>query len=117
MCAHEGMQVRGERIVGVWMQLTSKAARLTSMAARCVDDIEVCRNGSMCECLHKLSARLSSNAERQRAQHLRTQGKVALRRATGSRLVWSARRARARGARRGTTIANDRKEGDFVVHA
>ena len=27
MCAHEGMQVRGERIVGVWMQLTSMAAR------------------------------------------------------------------------------------------
>ena len=49
MCAHEGMQVRGERIVGVWMQLTS-------MAARRVDDIEVCRDGSMCECLHKHSA-------------------------------------------------------------
>ena len=78
MCAHEGMQVRGERIVGVWMQLTS-------MAARCVNDIEVCRDGSMCEYLRKLSARLSSNAERKRAQHLRTQGKVALRRATVSR--------------------------------
>ena len=49
MCAHEGMQVRGERIVGVWMQLTS-------MAARRVDDIVVCRDGSMCKCLHKHSA-------------------------------------------------------------
>ena len=49
MCAHEGMQVRGQRIVGVWMQLTS-------MAARRVDDIVVCRDGSMCKCLHKHSA-------------------------------------------------------------
>ena len=78
MCAHGCMQVRGQRIVGAWMQMTS-------MAKRRVDDIEVCRDGSMCECLHKLSARLSSNAERKRAQHLRIQGKVALRRATVSR--------------------------------
>ena len=49
MCAHEGMQVRGQCIVGAWMQLTSMATRL-------VDDIEGCRDGSMCEGLHKHSA-------------------------------------------------------------
>ena len=49
MCAHGCMQVRGQRIVGAWMQMTS-------MAKRRVDDIEVCRDGSMCECLHKYSA-------------------------------------------------------------
>ena len=51
MCAHGCMQVRGQRIVGAWMQLTSMATRLVDR-----DDIEGCRDGSMCEGLHKHSA-------------------------------------------------------------
>ena len=91
MWAHGCIQVTGQRIVGAWMQMTS-------MAKRRVDDIEVCRDGSMCECLHKHS---TPERRAQAPADLAHTGKVALCSATAWRRVWAARRARARGSRRG----------------
>ena len=55
----------------------------------------------MNRCASACTSTARPKAERKRAQSLHTQGKVALCIATASRRVWAARRARARGARRG----------------
>ena len=95
MCAHEGMQVRGERIVGVWTQLTS-------MAARRVDDIVVCRDGSMCKCLHKHSA-----PER------RVLARTALARTGQGRILQAAQRHRGEG---GLRAGHDRARRAGELH-